>query len=110
MRSHPLTSLSRSFKLTHNDVSLRQCADHAWCSWCAVRGDDDDEIYSPRPSLQIADECKQLNNFETVHAIVTCLTLQSIRRLTKTWDLISPSTRKTFTQLHSLVHMRGRWR
>jgi len=59
--------------------------------------------------ITVADECKQLNNFETVHAIVTALTLDSIRRLSQTWDLISPSTRKTFSSLHSLVHMRGRW-
>ena len=60
--------------------------------------------------VQIAEECRQLNNFETVHTIIQCLSLNAISRLSKTWDLLNGTSKKLFTSLSNLVHSRMRWK
>ncbi|XP_063694436.1 uncharacterized protein LOC134826097 isoform X2 [Bolinopsis microptera] len=60
--------------------------------------------------ITIAEECRQLNNFETVHTIIQCLTLNAISRLSKTWELLNGTSKKLFTSLSNLVHSRMRWK
>ncbi|KAL5261218.1 hypothetical protein ACHWQZ_G007056 [Mnemiopsis leidyi] len=60
--------------------------------------------------ITIAEECRQLNNFETVHTIIQCLSLNAISRLSRTWELLNSTSRKLFTSLSNLVHSRMRWK
>lgn len=55
--------------------------------------------------IVIADECRNLNNFESVYTIVSCLESTPIYRLKETWALIKGRNKmKVYTNLRSLVH------
>jgi hypothetical protein len=53
--------------------------------------------------LRTAEECRKLNNFNAVFAIVAGLNSASIHRLRKTWDQLSDAQHASFAELGELV-------
>ncbi|KAF2835047.1 hypothetical protein M501DRAFT_999597 [Patellaria atrata CBS 101060] len=53
--------------------------------------------------IHIAAHARQLHNYATMYQLTTALTSNDVTRLTKTWDLVSPSDLRTLKSLETLV-------
>lgn len=62
-----------------------------------------------RRFIDIAENCLQLNNFNSVVEIVSGLQTTAVRRLTDTFDLLPEETKTTFQQLKDLLETRKNW-
>ncbi|MCJ1308341.1 hypothetical protein MMC25_001994 [Agyrium rufum] len=55
--------------------------------------------------IKVADKCLELNNYDSLMAIVCSLTSATISRLKRTWDIISVKTKATLENLNSVVEL-----
>jgi hypothetical protein len=53
--------------------------------------------------VKIANKCLELNNYDSLMAIICSLNLSMISRLKKTWDIVSQKTKTALEQLRSIV-------
>ncbi|KAJ5176358.1 uncharacterized protein N7482_002235 [Penicillium canariense] len=53
--------------------------------------------------VKIASKCLELNNYDSLMAIICSLNLSMISRLKRTWDIVSQKTKTTLEQLRSIV-------
>lgn len=53
--------------------------------------------------IKIADRCLELNNYDTLMAIMCTLNTSTIVRLKKTWELVSPKTKQILAHLRSVI-------
>lgn len=53
--------------------------------------------------IKIAAKCLELNNYDTLMAIVCALNSSNISRLKRTWELLSSRTKDSFDKLHRIV-------
>ncbi|KAJ5787293.1 hypothetical protein N7457_002283 [Penicillium paradoxum] len=53
--------------------------------------------------IKIANRCLELNNYDSLMAIICSLDSSMISRLKKTWDIVSQKTKTTLEQLRSIV-------
>lgn len=57
--------------------------------------------------VKIAKACLELNNYDSLMAIICALNSSMVQRLEKTWELVSPKTMTKFKNLVSIVHSDG---
>jgi hypothetical protein len=53
--------------------------------------------------VKTANKCLELNNYDSLMAIICSLNLSMISRLKKTWDVVSQKTKATLENLRSIV-------
>lgn len=53
--------------------------------------------------VKTANKCLELNNYDSLMAIICSLNLSMISRLKKTWDIVSQKTKTTLENLRSIV-------
>ncbi|KAJ5570458.1 Guanine-nucleotide dissociation stimulator CDC25 [Penicillium hispanicum] len=53
--------------------------------------------------VKIANRCLELNNYDSLMAIICSLNLSMISRLKRTWDVVSQKTKATLESLRSIV-------
>ncbi|KAJ5963472.1 Guanine-nucleotide dissociation stimulator CDC25 [Penicillium vulpinum] len=53
--------------------------------------------------VKIATKCLELNNYDSLMAIICSLNLSMISRLKRTWDIVSQKTKSSLEQLRSIV-------
>ena len=53
--------------------------------------------------IKVAKECRRVQNFNSLMALLSGLNNSSVRRLKKTWVLVSPKAAKEFQQLEELM-------
>ncbi|KAJ5570867.1 Guanine-nucleotide dissociation stimulator CDC25 [Penicillium sp. DV-2018c] len=53
--------------------------------------------------VKIANKCLELNNYDSLMAIICSLNLSMISRLKKTWDIVSQKTKSSLEQLRAIV-------
>lgn len=53
--------------------------------------------------VKIANKCLELNNYDSLMAIICSLNLSMISRLKRTWDVVSQKTKATLEHLRSIV-------
>ncbi|KAJ5934744.1 hypothetical protein N7466_004291 [Penicillium verhagenii] len=53
--------------------------------------------------VKIASKCLELNNYDSLMAIVASLNLSMVQRLKRTWDMVSQKTKASFENLRSIV-------
>lgn len=53
--------------------------------------------------IKIADRCLELNNYDTLMAIMCTLNTSTIVRLKKTWELVSVKTKQILAHLRSVI-------
>jgi hypothetical protein len=53
--------------------------------------------------VKIANKCLELNNYDSVMAIICSLNSSTISRLKKTWEIVSQKTKDTLENLKSIV-------
>ncbi|KAJ5556811.1 hypothetical protein N7494_000726 [Penicillium frequentans] len=53
--------------------------------------------------VKIANKCLELNNYDSLMAIICSLNLSMISRLKRTWDIVSAKTKATLENLRSIV-------
>lgn len=53
--------------------------------------------------VKIANKCLELNNYDSLMAIICSLNMSMISRLKKTWDIVSQKTKVTLEHLRSIV-------
>ncbi|KAJ5673988.1 hypothetical protein N7462_009427 [Penicillium macrosclerotiorum] len=53
--------------------------------------------------VKIANKCLELNNYDSLMAIICSLNLSMISRLKRTWDIVSQKTKATLEHLRSIV-------
>jgi len=53
--------------------------------------------------IKVAKECRRVQNFNSLMAIISGLNNSSVRRLKKTWALIQPKPLKELQQLEDLM-------
>jgi hypothetical protein len=53
--------------------------------------------------IKVAQKCLELNNYDSLMAIVSALGLSQITRLRKTWDIVSQKRKDVFKSLQDLV-------
>ncbi|KAJ5655515.1 hypothetical protein N7507_007465 [Penicillium longicatenatum] len=53
--------------------------------------------------VKIANKCLELNNYDSLMAIICSLNLSMISRLKRTWDIVSQKTKTTLENLRSIV-------
>lgn len=63
------------------------------------KADPKKRVQTIRYFVQVADKCRQLNNFSSMTAIISALYSSPIHRLKKTWAYVS---KETLAQLHSM--------
>lgn len=60
--------------------------------------------------MQLAQACRELNNFNTMNSIIAALNNSSIHRLQKTWALVSKKTETKFQEMCQLVSLEGSYK
>ena len=55
--------------------------------------------------VKIANKCSELNNYDSLMAIICSLSSATITRLKRTWDMVSAKTRTTLENLKSIVEL-----
>ncbi len=55
--------------------------------------------------VKIANKCLELNNYDSLMAIICSLNCCSITRLKRTWDIVSAKTKATLENLRSIVEV-----
>ncbi|KAL7272013.1 Ras guanine nucleotide exchange factor bud5, partial [Rhizina undulata] len=53
--------------------------------------------------IKVADRCLELNNYDSLMAIMCTMNTSTIVRLKKTWELVSPKTRMVLENLRSVI-------
>ncbi|CCX04819.1 ras guanine nucleotide exchange factor domain-containing protein [Pyronema domesticum] len=53
--------------------------------------------------IKIADRCLELNNYDSLMAIMCTLNASTIIRLKKTWEIVSPKTKAVLENLRSVI-------
>ncbi|KPI45651.1 Ras guanine nucleotide exchange factor A [Cyphellophora attinorum] len=54
--------------------------------------------------IKIANKCAELNNYESLFAIVAALNSTNITRMLKTWDQVSQKTKNTLEELRKITN------
>jgi son of sevenless-like protein len=60
--------------------------------------------------IEIAHECRLLNNFNAVFEIVSGLQNAAVYRLSKTWEALSVSTKRIYDEMVALISRDGNYR
>eukprot|EP00761_Pharyngomonas_kirbyi_P002852 gb/GECH01002856.1/.p1 GENE.gb/GECH01002856.1/~~gb/GECH01002856.1/.p1 ORF type:complete len:906 (+),score=270.45 gb/GECH01002856.1/:1-2718(+) len=60
--------------------------------------------------INIAECCRQINNFNAIFEITSSLNSAAIHRLKKTWDMVSFKDKELFQALHDLISRKGNFR
>jgi len=55
--------------------------------------------------VKIANKCLELNNYDSLMAIICSLNSSTITRLKRTWDIVSAKTKTTLENLRSIVEV-----
>ena len=53
--------------------------------------------------IKIADRCLEMNNYDSLMAIMCTLNASTIVRLKKTWELVSPKTKAALENLRAVI-------
>jgi hypothetical protein len=60
--------------------------------------------------IDIAQECRLLNNFNAIFELISGVNNASVYRLKKTWEILKPASRKQFDELQALISQDNNFR
>lgn len=60
--------------------------------------------------INIAAECRKLNNFNGTFELISCTTIRSIHRLKKTWGLLKKNDKQLYEELLEYISNKSNWK